>query len=429
MAGPKALGTIQPPPTDIMTFPQPTRTSSGSVLTGDTSPRSGATLSSVQRRAGVRWMLALGAILAATVATAQMNPLDAPTTPYVYGPLSLRPSVLYHFRYDLGLLAERGRHVASEINTFDPSLAMDVGTHWTLVYNPSWTDYTARALHDISEQAFSTVGSLAFEDVAASLSEAYVSSDQILAETGTQTAQKTWATALHVTAKLGNRWELESNDSLNERFTDISSDTRDWLTQDFATLRLSSRTTAALGVGLGYTEILHRPDSYYERYLCRYNWTPSDKVTLALEGGTEVRHSTASSVPVMNNPLLNSTLTLRPFETTSIMFAGSRTTTPSVLQDLLETGWVWSSSIDQRLFGRFDLVVNYTHTDTDYRSLTANAAANRSDQLDNFGARISVMLRKRLQLAAVFNRFMNSSDVTGFSYNRTEYGFDVGFSY
>jgi hypothetical protein len=359
---------------------------------------------------------------------------------FQFGPLSLHPHLLARTVYGLGLPASGGRHVASMIYTMAPGLQLDLGQSWSLDYTPTWTTYTARALEDTVGHSARVTGAWMMQDWALQVSESYNQSSPLLIETGGQTPQRSWATQLGASRNLGSGLAFQTLASLNERYGDSFPDTRDWATMNWLTLRLSPHFETGLGLGAGYSDIVGEPDATNERYMARFRWSPTDKLSLDIDAGLEARHSRAAAAEDQNNPLYKATLMYRPFEVTQISLGATSAVTNSYYQNQVTETNSWNLGVQQRLLERFYLNVGYNHQETEFTAVSpvvtvlppldpANPAIvslpGRSDQVNAFNVRIFTTLLRHWKIGATFALNENRSSQSGFSHNSTQYGFEL----
>ena len=383
-------------------------------------------------------------------AVSQSTPATLAGAFFTFGALSLHPHLVVRSVYGLGLPTEGGRHVASMINTQAPGLTVDAGRHWTIDYTPTWTTYTARALKDTVDHSASLQGTGKVQDWAVTWTEIYNASSPILIETGAQTAQRTWSSQLGASRGFSSGLTFSTNESLNERYAEISPDTRDWATMNWLTVRSAKRLEAGLGLGAGYSEIVGRPDGTNERYMGRLNWSPTDKLSIGVDGGMEARHSRASGSKDMRNPLLNGSLIYRPFLTTTLSVTAAKFVTNSYFDNQVSKGTSWNVTAQQRLLRHLYFSASYSRQRTEFESVTTFVPVlvipedpstdptverlpislpGRSDHTDSFNARLTTTLLKRLTLGVSCSRSRNRSSQTGFTFTTTQYGLELAYRY
>ena len=368
-----------------------------------------------------------------------LRPLDQPPvysrpggpgeTPFQAGSLRLRPHVQYRYVHASGLTAAPGQQVDSEINSLSAGVTLDVGKYWGVDYTPSWTYYSSAAYRDTVDHNVVVRGATVYDDWVLSFAETFSISSPTLIETAQQTKQRAWSTQVGTIYSFNELLQLETTGNLNELYTDISPDMRDWSLTNWLSSKFARDIDGALGLVIGYTDIVGLPDRTYQQYLARANWRFTQKLTLSVSGGLDVRHSKTSNVADLKNPLFQLSLGYRPFDTTTITVTGSRTVSNSYFVDEVTDGSQVNINLEQRLFGKLFLSTGYSHYETDYNSTTVNSPITRSDSINSFNARLTTQLFQRLTVAAVYQSSKNNSSLEAFTFSSNQYGLELGFRY
>ena len=356
-------------------------------------------------------------------------PQSPPETPYKFRGIIIHPSLNYSYTYAEGLPAPDGRRIASEIHTVSAGLSADLGEHWSLNYNPTWMNYTARAMTDSFDQSASLSGAITIRDLGLSFSESYSRATPTLVETGQQTRQESWGTSLSGSYSFSPKIQFQVSGGVNQRHTDIATDTRSWSSSAGLHLMISPRLNLNLGSTFGYSEIADAPDTYNNGYNAQLSWHPVDKLTLSLSTGRQYTHSTSSAGLDLSSPLLNCNLGYQPFETTTINLSAGRTVSPSYFKSQITEGLQRSISLSQRLLGRYYLSASYSKADTDYLATDDLTTAGRKDTVKSFSAGLSTQLFGRLGVSATFSKTQNGSNASAFSFSSTQYGVRLSYSY
>jgi hypothetical protein len=347
------------------------------------------------------------------------RPPAPPTSPYKIGLIVLHPSLSYGYQNAEGLPSRDGRRIASEIHTVSAGLSADLGEYWSVEYSPTWVNYTARAMRDSFDQDASLTGAIPFRDWELQFSERYTLSSPTLIETGRQTEQETWATSLSTSYSFNPSVQLQVSGGLNERYTDISPDTRTWTTGISVNLVFSPRLSLNLGPGFSYSEITATPDMYNESY----------KLTFGFNTGMQYNHSKAMAAVDLSNPLLNFSLGYQPFETTSLSFLIAQEVSPSYFGNQVMKGLNWSVSLNQRLLRRFYLNVSYAPVDSKYIAIDSVTVASRRDSVETYNASLTTQLFGRLEVSGTFRQTENRSTQRGLSFSSKQYGVRLAFRY
>jgi hypothetical protein len=350
--------------------------------------------------------------------------------PFVYGSISFHPNIYYRFLHAEGLQAAPGESTTSDINVITTGLSVDMGEHWTLNYSPTWIKYSADNFDDTFDQYASLQGITTFVDWGFQVSEEFTLSSPILVETGEQTRQQTWATTLGASRNIGSKWQLQFTGGMTDRSGDISNDMRDWSTMEWVSYRQSSQFQFGLGLGLGYTEITDSPDVTYEIIMGRFVWQPTERFSLLMNAGYDFRHSNASGASDMTTPLLGATLQYHPFDQTSVSVSVSQTVDNSFFEADVTKNTGWSANLSQRLFGHFYLSLDASLQDIEYTSVSdLSAPVDRSDRLETIGARLTVQLRTRWNIAVVYQHMKNTSNVGDFGFSTEQAGVELSWRF
>lgn len=358
------------------------------------------------------------------------QPPAPPETPFKFGPVVVRPNLSFSYTNAEGLPTQDGRRVASEIFTTAAGLSVDLGEAWTLAYNPSWRNYTARAMQDSFDQSASLNGALAFRDWGFQVSESYSQATPTLVETGQQTKQESWVSSLSTSYSFNPGVQLHASAGMNETYTDIGADMRSWSSDISLNLIFSERLSLNLGPSFTYNEIVDAPDMYDEGYQARLNWSPTNRLTLGVNFGMQYSHSRSSTGIDLSDPVLNFTLGYQPFPTTSISVTASRTVEPSYFGDQVTDTFRWSVGLNQRLFGGLYFSANYAPYDAKYTAInSALAAPGRKDAVKSFNARLATQLFGRLMVAGTYAQTDNESTIGAFSFSTKQYGVALSYSY
>ena len=363
-------------------------------------------------------------------APVESRPAGPPASPYSYGSFSLKPHLSYRFIRAEGLQVTPGQATDTEINTFSFGLQADVGPHWTLDYTPTWTSYTAKAYRDTLDHAANLRGATSYGNWAFHLSENFAVASPILVETASQTKQRTWATEVGTAYTFGPALQLRSIADLNERYADTEPDTREWSTTHWLTYRYSPQLDFGIGLGLGYVDIVAQPDMKYQRYLARFNWRLSEKLTLGAEGGVDLRQSRSAAAADMHDPILQATVTYQPFSVTKLTVGHSRAVANSFYDAQVTASNGWNANLEQRLLGKLFLNAGYNRQTVAYTGMSAISGPPRDDHLRNFNARLTTApMLKRWTAALIYQRSQNRSSLALFDFTSSQYGFELGCRY
>jgi len=106
------------------------------------------------------------------------------------GALVLQPHVLERALYATGIQVSPGTNVNTFLNQVSPGLNVDLGSHVSVDYTPTWTVYSNHELRNTLDHAASFTAGAATETWTLSLSQNYSISTAPLVETGNQRGRK-----------------------------------------------------------------------------------------------------------------------------------------------------------------------------------------------------------------------------------------------
>jgi len=351
------------------------------------------------------------------------------TQPFQWGPMNLKPHLLYRFLYGNGIQSSPGQPLTTAIHEIAPGLLLGVGGHWTLDYTPTWTFYSNHQFRDTLDHAVVLTGGTAYGDWVLGLSQSYVSSDQPLIETGGQTAQETYSTALNASYRFGRAMSVDLAVNQNFTFTEKFTNSREWSTMDWLNYQLWPRFDIGIGVGGGYVDVSPGTDMTYEQYQGRVNWRATDKISFQVRGGLEDRQFLDAGTGDLINPLYGATVQYQPFEATTLSLSANRAVSTSPFQNEVTENTDLSGSLNQRLLERFNLSLGAGYHTGKYIVSAAGFPAGRKDEYYSFNARLSTTFLKRGTIAATYQFSNNSSSVAGYGYSSNQFGLEVGYRY
>jgi hypothetical protein len=353
--------------------------------------------------------------------------------PFRWGPLNFRPHFLYRFLYGDGIQASTNQAVSTGINELSMGLLLELGTHWSVDYTPTWRIYSNQTgtnqLRDTTDHSVRLTGGTAYEDWGFSLSQSYVSSTQPLVETGSQTETETFSTDLGASYNLNSKMSLDFG--INQNFISAQDfeSSRDWSTMDWLNYHFWSRLDAAVGVGFGYTDVETGSDMTYEKLQGRVNWRATDKTSLQAHGGVEDRQFLGGEQSDVINPILGVSIQYQPFEMTQLSLKADRVVAQSYFEDQITETTSFGGNLNQRLFKQLYLDMGGQFGRVDYVASGNSASIDRTDDYYSFSVRLSHLFLKRGTFAVLYQYSDNSSSEPGFSYSSSQVGFEIGYRY
>ena len=364
-----------------------------------------------------------------------------------YGPLQLRPHASYTFMYGNGIQNTPGSQEEMIIQQLSPGILMDLGPHWALDYTPTFQFYSSDKFKDDMNQSVNLTGGVDYEAWRFGLSHSTQITSQPMVETAAQTDTDTHTTTLSASRALSS--QVSADFALNQTILLVSgfNDSYDWNTLDWINYEFWPRLNAGLGLGGGYVLVQSdgngqaaasgqsgNLDQYYEQVQARVNWRTTDKISIQVSGGLEDRQFMTAGTGDSLDPIFSLAIQYQPFKDTQISLTGSRTVASSdfyLAAQQTETTLV-GVNLDQQLWRKFHLGLGFVYTLTDYSTAGfagAGNAVNRSDDVVSFNLRLSHPFYKRGTWSLFYQYSDDTSSQAGFSFQSSQVGCSVSYSF
>ncbi len=349
--------------------------------------------------------------------------------PLHWGIFDLRPRFNYRLTYGSGLQTTPGEAKKTVINTITPGFLLDIGSHWSLDYTSTLQYYSDRAFRDSLGHSATLSGGTAWRDWVIGGSQSYRSSSSVLAETGRQTDQETFATGFNASYRFNSK--LSTDLSLNQTFGSSENYTsyKQWSTMDWLNYQVWPRFTISVGLGGGYLKMNVGPDSIFEQYQGRIQWRATDKLSLQLNGGMEDRQFQANGASDLINPIFGASITYQPFEVTQLSLGADRNVSTSFFQNEVTENTSVHLSVNQRLLGHLYLTVGGGYRNTKHVASVMGFSVDRQDDNSYADARLSCTLRKHARVAIFYRHSENSSGQSLYTYTSEQGGFELGYHF
>jgi len=381
------------------------------------------------------------------------------TTPLQWGTLEAKPHFSDRFVYSDGLQASLGHPLSTHINSLSAGVLLDIGSHWTLDYNPTWIAYSNHAFKNSVDQSLKLVGAGEIGDWLAQFGQDYSSTNSTRIETGRQTKEEVSSTSLSLIHRFNGVLSIQLGGVQDLHYIELSPNYYDWYSEDWLVYRVNSRLEYSVGCRLGYTD--YSPGSYLtsSRYQARVQWRMTDLVTLSAQGGREHREFHKHGVPAQDSPAVSASLQYRPFDHTLLNFSASQMTTPSYFANSVIENKGWNAELQQRLLGKLNFTAGYSrmkahyfgsHTDlvpsytienvldgsgnvigtiTHVTYTPTTVLDLRDDTTRSYHFRLSTPLLKRGTVALLYERNHNTSSIAGYSFTSTQVGCEIGYRF
>ena len=199
------------------------------------------------------------------------TPEVASPVPLQLGPVTLHPHLTYQLSYGNGIQAAPGQAHNTLINQISPGILFNLGAHWTLDYTPTLIYYSSSSFQDAINQSVRLGwGSAYGGDWFFSGSQSYASTSNPQVQTGAQTDNEVYVTALNASYQFNEKMSLDmgANQTLNYvGYADNSAnqvpnllpsqrlaDSKSWSTLEWLNYQFWPRLNAGLGLGFGYNQ-------------------------------------------------------------------------------------------------------------------------------------------------------------------------------
>ena len=349
--------------------------------------------------------------------------------PFRWGPVTARPHVLYRFLYANGIQSSPGNQQNTVIQEISPGIVFDIGTHWALDYTPTLRFYSNHRFQDEFNNSVTLAGRTAYDDWLFGFSQSYASSDAPEVQTGTQTSQEIYSTALTASYAFNSTVSLDMGLYQNFQFTGNLQNSRDWSTMEWLNYQFWPRFNAGIGAGVGYVNVDVGPDQTYAQSAARINWRATDKISFQINAGFEDRQFLNSGTGDLLSPTFGASIQYQPFDATKISLNANRFVAPSYFQDQVTENTSVNCDLSQRLLGKYYLDLNAGYNMTKYVASASAVTANRDDDYYTFSARLSHSFLKRGTVALIYQYSRNSSTTPGFTYSSSQVGIEIGYRY
>ncbi len=363
------------------------------------------------------------------------SPAGTPTSeepasqPFRWGPVNLRPHVFYRFLYVDGILAQTNMPVTTVMHEVAPGFLLELGSHWNLDYTPTWRFYSDKNFQDTLDHSVRLTGGTAYEDWIFGLSQAYVSSSTPLIETGTQTEQETYSTALNASYRMNSKMSLDLGIGQMFRYTRDFQNSREWSTLDWLNYQFFPRLDVAIGAGFGYVDVDTGPDMTYEQLQGRINWRATDKISFQIHGGAEDRQFLTNGVSDLINPVLGVVVQYQPFTVTKISVHANRVVAVSYFLNQVVESTSVGGSLNQRLFNKLYLDFGGEYHTDKYVDTANSVFQGRTDDYYSLNVRLSYLFLKHGTFAVLYQYSDNSSSQSGFAYLSRQVGIELGYRF
>jgi len=194
-------------------------------------------------------------------------------------------------------------------------------------------------------------------------------------------------------------------------FTDIG----ERVTLDY---KVAPKTSIGLGGAIGYTNVEEGSDQLYEQGLVHLHYVPTQKITIDLLAGVEVRQISGGST--RTTPVWEFNASYAAQQSTTVLLTVSRKTEPSAIfqgQDVDRT--TVEGNIRQLLFQKVYLSLGGGYQHAEYVDAGINSgAADRTDNYAYLGVSAATEITKWCSLRMDYRYQDNFSSIDDFAFRR-----------
>ncbi|MFT3868840.1 MAG: hypothetical protein QM715_10310 [Nibricoccus sp.] len=350
--------------------------------------------------------------------------------PLYWGPFVLHPQILYRFVAIDGIQSQPGVASKTNIHTFIPELAAELGSHWTFRYAQTWSLYSNSDFHDSLEQALSAYWNTKYDIWTLTASHTSSFTNSIMVETAQQTKVNVHNTMFNAYCAMGRNWALES--AFTQNLTNTSGNYEDphtWTFREMLHRQASVYLDTAIGTQYSFTALRKADDMAALQFLGSITFRPIHQVSLSAQAGLENRRVYSEPSVNVRTPVYTVTLQIAPVNRTQFGATASRSTAASFLDGQLTESTQYGFNFQQILFKRMQFTAGYNRQETEYRTTRNPTITGRKDTADSVSAALGTSFLTRLRVALSYQRTNNLSNVALFQFKSTQFGFEIGYSY
>lgn len=357
--------------------------------------------------------------------------------PLHWGGIDLYPHLLYQLSYGNGLQSSPGQQENTFINQVSPGVSFRLGSHWTLDYTPTLRFYSDPRFKDGTDQSVNLSGGTAYQDWTFTLSQGYTASSQPLIETGAQTDQEIYSTALTAGYQMNSKVSLSLSVNQYFRFlnqsvgSELFTDTREWSAMGGLNYLVEPSLSVGIGAGLTYDNLAVGPDIFAEQLNANISWQVRNKLRFFLSGGLSDQQILGSHLPDLLSPIFSLSAQYQLFAQTTLSLTGGRAVTPSFFQGATTEATTINGAVSQRLVGRLYLGVSGAYGSTTYHATTTGPIGGNvgNYRTTSFQVSMTTSFLKRATASVFYQASYNSSGSALYNYTITQGGLTLGYHF
>jgi hypothetical protein len=349
--------------------------------------------------------------------------------PIEFGPLKLLPHMFYRFLYGNGIQALPGHPSTTAINSFSPGLLVDFGKAWTFDYTPTWNIYSNHAFHNSTDQDASLTGVAVVHEWTLMFSQTYISTFEPNIETGMQTSEKDYGTALGATRELKPGVDLDTGFDEDLRYVVGYPEALSWSTTDWVDFQVAPTIKFGVGTAVGYVQVGLGSDLFYYSPQLRMTLNPSSKITVNVNAGVEHEDFQGQLGSSRNNPIYDLSVEYAPFTPTKLSITAGQAINTAFIADQTTQTQHSGVALEQRFLEHYFLSAGIDQTDVSYVSSVGAGSTVRRDRNLSSNVRLGTVVLSRVTLSVLYEAGKNTSSLPGYAYSTQQVGFEFGYRF
>jgi hypothetical protein len=380
----------------------------------------------------------------ATATAPLAAPFDAMAS---WGAVHVHPHASYQFLYATGIHNQPGSEADSFTHTVSPGVSVVLGPHVSMDYTPSFRFYSEKDFHDTVDHSFDFHAGYNVGDWMLGLSQTFAITDQPMVETSSQVKQQTYQTGLLASYNMSDKATLATTASMRIESTSGAgttnifvggtngaaaqlTDSQDYDVAENFDYKFNEKLSGGLSASFGYTDQAGGFRSLNESFSLHVGWRPTSKLSAVVSGGFEQQSFLDSKSSSAWNPVYSATIGYQMFEHTALSLFANRSSQASIFSGQLSQNTSLGVNLQQRLLEKMQLSLGFGYNQVDFQSTsTADLSTSRSDESTSFTAGLVVPFLTRCSFSAFYQYTQNSSSEKGFSYDSSQVGATLSWSY
>jgi len=364
-----------------------------------------------------------------------------------WGVLHLHAAASYQFLYDSEVHTQPGESTATMSHSFAFPFTALIGPHLTLSYTPSYRIFTAAGFHNTLDHSASLTAGIGYGNWTFGLSQGFSRTDEPLIETSAQTGQDNYATSVNVGYRLTDKMSLSTSGSMDLNYltgnnltnvfviggtnspAPLANSSKSYSGSEWVNYQIDERLSTGVGITFEYSDQSGGFKSIDQQYQAHFSWHSGDKINFDMMGGLEIQEFLDTDTPNNVSPILTATLNYQPLAHTSFSLFADRQVNPSVFEQQISEVTAIGIGFQQRLLGLLSFSAGFSYSTSDFKVVAGDLTTTRSDRVQAYTTGLSMPILKRGTASVFYSYQKDNSSQAGFSFNSSEVGATVSWSY